>query len=191
MSDLLQVPENITFEGAIAFTQSLLDQLEQGRLGQPIGETVSKLLATPNGARGFFVAYLTDRRPLADQPEPELIDALKSSPSIVSELLVKNLAMSTAMALTHQRNDQADQAQQSLQVSRRSAELIQKVGGDRLRQEAHALWQSATWQSTTRQGATDSTGPYKAFLEKWGYDAEQKTAIAARLEGLLFQGEVS
>jgi hypothetical protein len=171
MVNLLEIPDDITFEAAIALTQRLLDTLTQGSLETSLKELISKLLSTRNGARGFFVAYLTDVRPLADNPDPEIIEALKSSPEEVSELLVKNLAMSTAMAIAHTRNAQPDQAQQSLQVSRRSADLIGRVGGDRLSSEAQDLWKSVT----------DSSGSYQIFLEKWGYDDEQKAAIAARL----------
>jgi hypothetical protein len=176
MGNLFPVPEDITFEAAIALTQRLLDRLAQKeQLEAPLKEIVSKLVSTQNGARGFFVAYLTDARPFADDPDPEIIEALKSSLEGVSELLVKNLAMSTAMAITHTRNAQPDQAQQSLQVSRRSADLIDRVGGDRLTAEAQDLWQSVT----------DSSGSYTTFLKKWGYDAEQKAAIASRVEAVL------
>jgi hypothetical protein len=175
MGNLSQAPDDITFEAAIALTQTLLDTLSQGQLETSLKEIVSKLLSTRNGARGFFVAYLTDARPFADNPNPEIVEALKSSPEQVSELLVKNLAMSTAMAVTHNRNAQPDQAQQSLQVSCRSADLIGRVGGERLMAEAQDLWQSVT----------DSSGPYTTFLKKWGYDAEQKAAIASRLEVVL------
>lgn len=175
MVNLFEVPDDITFEAAIALTQRLLDMLTQGPLETSLKALVSKLLSTRNGARGFFVAYLTDARPFADHPDSEIIDALKSCPEEVSELLVKNLAMSTAMAITHTRNAQSDQAQQSLQVSRRSADLIGQVGGDRLMAEAQDLWQSVT----------ASSGSYTTFLKKWGYDAEQKAAIASRLEAVL------
>jgi hypothetical protein len=175
MGNLFQIPDDITFEAAIALTQRLLDTRSQQQLDPSLKEVVSKLLCTRNGARGFFVAYLTDARPFADNPDPEIIEALKSFPEEVSELLVKNLAMSTAMAITHTRNGQPDQAQQSLQVSRRSADLMNRVGGDRLTAETHELW----------KGVTDSSGSYATFLKKWGYDAEQKAAIASRLEDIL------
>ncbi len=175
MGNMFQVPDDITFEAAIALTQKLLDTLSQEQLDPSLKEIVSNLLCTRNGARGFFVAYLTDARPFADEPDPEIIEALKSRPEEVSELLVKNLAMSTAMAITHTRNGQPDQAQQSLQVSRRSADLISQVGGDHLATEAQDLWQSLT----------TSSGSYTTFLKKWGYDAEQKAAIASRLKDML------
>jgi hypothetical protein len=178
MGNLFQVPDDITFEAAIALTQTLLDTLTQEEhLETSLKELVSKLVSTQNGARGFFVSYLTDARPFADKPDPEIIEALKSCPEGVSELLVKNLAMSTAMAITHTRNAQPEQAQQSLQVSRRSADLMGRVGGDRLTAEAQDLWQSVT----------DASGSYTTFLKKWGYDDEQKAAIASCLKEVLLE----
>jgi hypothetical protein len=175
MSTPLEIPENITFEAAIAQTQRLMDQLMVKQLEVPLKETVAKLVSTRNGARGFFVAYLTDDGPLADHPAPEIVEALKKEPTQVSELLIKNLAMSTAMAITHSRNAHPEQAAQSLRVSRRSATLISQIGGERLIAEARDLQQSIQ----------TSTGPYAAFLKKWGYDTEQQAAIAARLEEIM------
>ena len=100
-SDLL-ASESITFEGAIALTQSLLSEIEDDRLSQTeIEQAVASLVKTQNGARGFFVTYLTDDRPMADQPSPGVLDALREDPEIVAELLVKNLAMSAAMVVHH------------------------------------------------------------------------------------------
>ncbi len=175
MSSPLAIPDNVSFEAAISLTQQMMEQLTLKQLEAPLKETVIKLLSTRNGARGFFVAYLTDAAPLADNPDPEIIEALQQSSDQVPELLVKNLAMSTAMEITHQRNGQPDQAQQSAQVSRRSADLIKRVGGEPLRTEAKALWQSVT----------ESTGSYTLFLKKWGYDVEQKGAITNQLKAVL------
>jgi hypothetical protein len=177
MGNLFQIPDGITFEAAIALTQTLLDPLAQPQLTAPLKDLVSQLVSTPNGARGFFVTYLTDERSLADNPDPEIIEALKTAPEAVSELLVKNLAMSTAMAITHTRNAQAEQSQQSAQVSRRSANLMVQVGGDHLIAVAQDLL----------QGVTAASGSYTTFLKKWGYDAEQKMAITSRLEDVLTQ----
>ncbi|WP_377475201.1 hypothetical protein [Microcoleus anatoxicus] len=86
-SDLL-ASENITFEGAIALTQSLLSEIEADRLSQAqIQQAVASLVNTHNGARGFFVTYLTDDRHLADEPSPGVLDALREAPEIVAELL--------------------------------------------------------------------------------------------------------
>ncbi len=169
------VPMTVTFEQAITLTQSLLDQLVANDLSDAELEVaVSQLVQHENGARGFFVSYLTDPRPLADTPSPGLIQALRSSPEQVAELLVKNLAMATAMAMTHRRNQNEDMAQGSDRVQQRVMGLIQQV----------QLPSVATKLAQMQVSLTTADGPYQTFLDRWEYDAEQRQAIAQVLSQL-------
>jgi signal transduction histidine kinase len=167
------VPEGVSFEQAIALTQALLDHTEQGHPAEAeLGKTVADLVSSENGARGFFVTYLSDDRPLADAPTPAILAALQQSPSVVSPLLVKNLAMSTAMAIAHRRNQNEDLAQGSDRVRARTLGLIQALQLPQVQQEAKQLAHSIQ----------TATGDYQAFLQRWQYDAEQKQAIYAALK---------
>jgi hypothetical protein len=171
----LEVPPAVTFEQAIDLTQSLLSQVEADALSQTdIGAVISALVQTENGARGFFVTYLTSASSLADSPSTVVVEALRSSPDIVAELLVKNLAMSTAQAIFHRRHNREDMAQGSKQVRQRTARLIQLVELPGIRARAQQLMETA------RTGE----GSYKAFLERWSYDTEQRQAICHVLEPL-------
>lgn len=158
--------KNMTFEEAIAYTETLLTRkdLEDSQLESEI----AALVKTSNGARGFFVSFLTGTWELADNPSPAIIQALQAEPTAIAELLVKNLVMSTAMAITHQRNGNHEQAHDSERVAKRTAILIKKVDLPEVR----------TITAQMLDSAISNTGDYKAFLEKWGYDAEQKQAIA-------------
>ncbi|NJP12640.1 MAG: hypothetical protein HC866_26880 [Leptolyngbyaceae cyanobacterium RU_5_1] len=172
------VPDAVSFEQAIALSQSLLDQIEQGKLAETeIEPAIAALVASENGARGFFVTYLSDDRPFADPPTAAIIAALKTSPDVVSPLLVKNLAMSTAMAIAHRRNQNEDLAQGSDRVQSRSTQLIQALPSSQLQEQAQALAESID----------TSTGAYQPFLQRWGYDPDQRQAIRRVLEqtGLL------
>ncbi len=170
------VPDAISFEDAIALTQSLLAEIEQGSLSDPeIERTIAALAASENGARGFFVTYLTDLRSLADHPSSAVVDGLRSSPEIVSELLVKNLAMSTAMILTHTRNQNLDMAQGSERVQRRTTHLIQQTQLAQVQTKIHSLLESIA----------SGAGQYQSFLERWGYDAAQRQAIAQALQSIV------
>ncbi len=170
---VIEIPNPMTFEAAIAISRSLLNQMEESQLSDAeLGATVSALVNTANGVRGFFVTYLTDSRPFADTPDPAIIQALQSSPETVTEFAIKNLAMSTAMEITHHRNGNSELERQSAQVRDRSTNLLKLLNCDRLRTEAQALHQSIL----------NDSGSYAGFLKKWGYDAEQQQAIATRLE---------
>lgn len=165
--NLFAVPADVTFEQAIALTQSLMVAMEQGLADAELEQAVAALVQSENGARGFFVTYLTDPRPIADHATPLLLEALRSSPDIVAELLVKNLAMSAAMAVQHRRNQDEEMAQGSDRVRSRTAELIQ------------ALQLPATTQRVQQMAESAATGQgeYASFLSRWNYDAEQRSVI--------------
>ncbi|PZO37536.1 MAG: hypothetical protein DCF19_18720 [Pseudanabaena frigida] len=159
----------MTFEETIAYTETLLARkdLDESQLKSEI----SMLVKTSNGARGFFVSFLTGEWELADRPSPAIIQALQSEPNAIAELLVKNLAMSTAMAITHRRNGKPDLADDSDRVAKRTALLIEKV--DLPEVQAIAI--------QMRDSTTSNVGEYSAFFAKWGYDTEQKQAISNAL----------
>ncbi|ABB56551.1 hypothetical protein [Synechococcus elongatus] len=164
------IPDHPDFGTAIALAQQLL-ALEPT---DAVIEAIARLVASRDGARGFFVTYLTSDEPWADQPAPALIAALRSQPTYVEDLMVRNLAMSTAMGLTHERNADPAMAAQSQRVSRRSAEHLRQLQSPSLRQQIQDLQQSLT-----------AEGPFSDFLDRWGYDAEQRAAIASAIAPLL------
>jgi len=169
----LEVPIAVSFEQAIALTQALLSQIDAGSLSEAeIAAVISALVQTENGARGFFVTYLTSASSLADSPSAAVVEALRSSPEIVAELLVKNLAMSTAQAIFHRRQQKEDMAKGSEQVRHRTLELIQLLDLPSIRDRAQQLIQTAK----------TGEGIYQAFLERWHYDTEQRQAICQALE---------
>jgi hypothetical protein len=172
----LQDSQAITFEDAIAQTQALLEQVENQTItNRDLEQALTALVSSENGARGFFVTYLPDERSLADQPSPEVLAALQSSPAIVTELLVKNLAMSTAMGVYHRRNQDEGNAQGSDRVQVRTLGLMQRLSLPDLRHKARALLTSACAGS----------GEYQAFLDRWGYDPGQRQTIQQILEQFL------
>ncbi|MGB3510431.1 MAG: hypothetical protein WBA93_14590 [Microcoleaceae cyanobacterium] len=172
----LSVPEKLTFEEAIAFTQDLLSDMEKDLLSAAeIESLIGDLVKSKNGARGFFVTYLTDSRPLADNPSSSIFKALESAPETVTELLVKNLAMSSAMVVHHQRNQDQQTASESERVRSRTTKLIKSVNIPNLQGNLEELYQS----TTTGQGN------YTEFLERWGYDGEQLKSIQQAVQPLL------
>ena len=176
IAETFPIPESISFEEAIALTQSFLAEMEQGSLSDSkIEGTIAALAASENGARGFFVTYLTDARSFVDQPSNSVVEGLRSSPEIVSELLVKNLAMSTAMILAHTRNQNLDMAKGSERVQQRTVQLIQLVKLAIGQTKLHRLSETI---------ATGS-GHYQSFLDRWGYDVEQREAIQQILKKVI------
>lgn len=180
----LEVPEAVTFEQAIALAQSLLSQAEAGGSQPKIAAAIAKrcpqsviaeLVKTENGARGFFVTYLPSEVSIADNPPPAVVQALGTSPDVVADLLAKNLAMSTAQAVFHSRNQKEDLALGSERVSRRTAHLIELLDLPAVYECCQKLLESAT----------TGEGSYKGFLERWGYDNQQRQEICQALQQVL------
>jgi hypothetical protein len=157
---------SISFQDAIAYTEQLMADSEKFS-GEEFQLAISNLIASSNGARGFFVSYMTQDWEIGEPQMQAIIAAIKSVPTPSSELLVKNLAMSTAMAIAHRRAGNEEQAQGSDRVAARSTELIQLINLDEVKQIA----------SQMRQSTQTGEGAYAEFLSKWGYDREQKSAM--------------
>jgi hypothetical protein len=79
----------MTFEEAIAYTETLLSRQD---LDEIILESeIAELVQTANGARGFFVTFLTGEWKLADHPSIGVIRALQSTPNAIAASLHQNL----------------------------------------------------------------------------------------------------
>ncbi|EAW37797.1 hypothetical protein [Lyngbya sp. PCC 8106] len=167
--------EDLTFEQAIAQTQTLLEDMAANALSESETQTaIANLVKTHNGARGFFVTYLTDPRDFVDRPSEAVIRGLEASPE-VPDLLIKNAAMSAAMGVHHRRNKREEMAASSGRVRSRSVHLIQSLNTPVLYTMVKQLLESA------KTGG----GEYQSFLERWGYDAEQKEAIIQAIHPLI------
>jgi hypothetical protein len=165
---------SISFENAIQQTQDLLSQIEFLD-AKTITQKFTELVSTENGARGFFVTYLTSDLSHTEYPSLEVITALKTSPIFVNELLVKNLAMSTAMVIYHRSQGDKENAQGSEKVQEKTGQLIKQLLSPALGEK---LQQLATSLNTGQ-------GEYQAFLELWGYDNCQRQAIAEIIQPFL------
>ncbi|MDJ0597918.1 MAG: hypothetical protein QNJ37_03625 [Crocosphaera sp.] len=170
------IPNNLSFENALQLTETLLEAIAEKHLkDDEIEEIITTLVSSQNGARGFFVIYLTSDFSFADHPSDGVINALKTSPEIVSELLVKNLAMSSAMAITHRRNNDEQKAQGSDQVRRRNSHLIKQLNLELISKKLEVL----------KQTIINNEGNHQNFLVKWGYDEEQKQVIKNNIEKII------
>ena len=138
------------------------DELSDEVLADRIGE----LLKTIEGARGFFVVSLSIDCPLMDRlPEP-LIFQLRNSGQIVVDLTVKNLAMSSAMVIEHQKNNNSQQMQ-SERIRTRCIELLKLLDSNKVKTRLEMLLEG-----------TKGNGKDLEFLNRWGYSNEQRKAIS-------------
>jgi hypothetical protein len=175
-STLPSISANIRFDEAIDLTQEFLTQLKANQLvAGEIQDFVTNLVATSNGARGFFVTYLTSPDPICDEPRSEIIAALGAHPEITADLLVKNIAMSTAQQLYHQRREDLEMAASSATVAARTIKIVQQLNLPQIQAMCRELVDTIT----------NGSGSYSDFLTRWGYDDEQKQSIAQTVSQII------
>ncbi|MFM7267958.1 MAG: hypothetical protein ACKOZT_05135 [Cyanobium sp.] len=164
------VPSTPSFPQAMEISVQWLALWEAGELSDEVlADRVAELVASRDGARGFFVIALSGDSPLMDRlPEP-LLMVLRAAGEGVVDLTARNLAMSTAMVLHHQRSGDGEQQSRSERVQERSAELLRRLEPQPVKQRLDTLLEAAQ----------KASGPDQAFLERWSYDTDQRRAIAA------------
>ncbi len=135
-----------------------------------ISDRIGELIKTVEGARGFFVVSLSIDCALMDRFPDALIFQLRSSGEIVVDLTVKNLAMSSAMIITHRKN-QDPQELQSERIKIRCIELLKLLDSTQVKRRLDVLLQGI-----------NGNGKDLKFINKWGYNHEQINAIAESID---------
>ena len=168
-------PPEPTFQQAMEITPQWLGLWENGELSDEVlADRVAELVASRDGARGFFVVSLAGDCPLMDRLPEALVAQLAAAGDGVVDLSARNLAMSTAMALHHQGAGDSAQQGASERVAARCTELLRLLPSEAVRLRLETLLAAAA----------HNQGDDVAFLERWGYDAQQKAAIAAAVEAV-------
>ena len=121
------------------------------------------------------MASLTSDSPLMDRLPDPLIYQLRLAGEEVVDLTVRNLAMSTAMGVHHKRNQDQALLDGSSRVRSRCLDLLRLL-------EPH---QVKNRLETLIEGLNDR-GEDKNFLERWGYDDEQKCKIEETVKGVAY-----
>ncbi len=133
-----------------------------------LAERISELLLTVEGARGFFVISLSIDSPLMDRLPDPLIYQFREAGKLVIDLTVKNLAMSSAMAIQHKKDNNFQQQLQSERINARCIELLKLLETNSVKERLEELFEA------TKGGKGKDT----QFLKKWSYTKDQINAIS-------------
>lgn len=188
---LTELPLAPSFPQAMEIAAQWIGLWEAGELSDEVlADRVGELVASRDGARGFFVVGLTGEAPLLDRlPEPLVVALRQAGPGVV-DLTARNLAMSTAMVLHHRRSGDLEHQAGSERVQLRSTELLRQLEPVAVKQRLETLLAAAMAVGDTAgvvasDGGSDAEAAEdRAFLDRWGYDAEQRRAIAAAIEAV-------
>ncbi len=156
-----------TFKEAMNATMIWCRSWEDDEISdEVISDRIGELIKTVEGARGFFVVSLSIDCPLMDRFPDALIFQLRSSGEIVVDLTVKNLAMSSAMVITHRENNNP-QEMQSERIKIRCIELLKLLDSNLVKKRLDILLE-----------ATKGIGSDLEFFNRWGYKNDQINAIS-------------
>ncbi len=169
------LPANPPFADALEMAGQWLAAWDAGELSDEVlADRVGALVASRDGARGFFVVALTAASPLMDRLPESLVQQLRLAGPAVVDLTARNLAMSSAMAVAHGRSGDGERQLGSEQVQARSRELLRQLDPRQVKERLEALLLAAA----------DGRGEDLAFLDRWGYDDGQRAAIARAVQSV-------
>mmetsp|Transcript_17546 Transcript_17546/g.34095 ORF Transcript_17546/g.34095 Transcript_17546/m.34095 type:complete len:262 (+) Transcript_17546:1-786(+) len=178
------------FEDAIGIGKKVALQLQNSDTPEVRG-VLDALLESEEGARGFFVSFLTseEKDNVADlNPPVEVLgNALaEAEEKVVGPLLVMNTVMPTAMVTAHKRSNSDSMAEMSTRVARRASILLEH--SPRTRPIVEAAFGAAQRDGAGKpstEGGPDDVEYWLRFYDKWGYDDEMRKEIAAALNNVL------
>ncbi len=102
-------------------------------------------------------------------PEPVVLKLREAGKEVI-DLTVRNLAMSSAMSIQHQRDNNYEMKEGSNRIKKRCQELLRLLEPNEVKE---------TLEKFLR--ATRGIGSEVQFLQKWNYDETQKIEIASSI----------
>ncbi|BEV35728.1 hypothetical protein CREGCYN_05400 [Synechococcus sp. M16CYN] len=157
------------FQQAMEITAAWLRQWDDEEISDEVlADRIGEMVASRDGARGFFAVSLAGESALMDRIPDVVVEQLRGAGGSVVDLSVRNLAMSTAMAMHHKRSGDDTQQAGSERVTVRCMELLRLLEPSLVKERLEQLLEATV----------DDTGADVLFLERWGYDEDQKRAIS-------------
>ena len=134
-----------------------------------LADRIAELIKTKNGLRGFFAYSLSDKDCLLlDKLPSSLIFKLNEGGEAVVDIVVKNLIMSTAQIIIHQRDNNHEYKIASEIISERCKAILR-------------LLETKLVTKTINQVLKDLDNMGNSFDKTKKYDAEQKELIKKQI----------
>lgn len=183
-------PSQNRFLESMQLSAGWLSSWEAGELSDEVlADRVADLVSDRDGARGFFVVAMTSEIPLLDRQPEALLAALRQAGGVVVDLTVRNLVMSSAMAVHHARQQDPSQLEGSQRVRQRATELLRQLAPDPVLRRLEPMLSASRLReedisADAASSLPDAVRDDLAMLRRWSYDRVQREAIATTLEQL-------
>ena len=163
--------QNPTFIQSINISKDWCKEWEDNLLSDEVlADRIKELISTKNGVRGFFAYTLSDIDcSLLDKLPTSLIFALSEAREIIVEITIKNLIMSSAQFVNHQKDKKFEYAAISNNISDRCINLLRVLDTQLVIKFINLILKDL-----------DNMG--NGFDNKIKYNEEQKKYINKRIE---------
>ena len=134
-----------------------------------LADRIKELIKTKNGTRGFFAYALSDRQcTLLDKLPSSLMFTLREEGDQIVEITIKNLFMSSAQIINHQKAKNVEYAERSNNISERCINLLKELDTKLVTKEINKMLSEI-----------DNMG--NSFDNQVKYTAEQKNFIREKV----------
>jgi len=134
-----------------------------------LADRIKELIKSKNGTRGFFAYALSDSKcTLLDKLPSSLIFTLRERGDHIVEITIKNLFMSSAQMLNHQKDKNFEYAERSNNISDRCINLLRELDTKLVTKKVNKMLLEI-----------DNMG--NSFDNKIKYNAEQKDFIREKV----------
>ena len=123
------ISQNPSFIQSINIAKDWCTEWEEDLLSDEVlADRIKELLNTKSGTRGFFAYALSDSNcTLLDKLPSSLLFTLRERGEYIVEITIKNLFMSSAQIINHQKNKNFDYAARSNNISDRCISLLRAL----------------------------------------------------------------
>ena len=159
-----------TFIQSINITKDWCKDWDDYLLSEEVlADRIKELLKTKSGIRGFFAYTLSDSEcTLLDKLPSSLIFTLREGGSQVVDITIKNLFMSSAQILNHQKDKNLEYAERSNNIAERCINLLKELETKLVTEKINKMLSEI-----------DSMG--NSFDNQVKYTAEQKNFIIEKV----------
>tara|TARA_Y100001968_G_scaffold264715_1_gene253696 strand:- start:4171 stop:4689 length:519 start_codon:yes stop_codon:yes gene_type:complete len=163
-----------SFEEAMNATILWCNSWEEGNISDEVfADRVAELVETKEGLRGFFVISLSIDCPLMDRLPDPLVFQLRKAGEDIIELTVKNLAMSSAMAIHHKINKDFKHQVESERITLRCTDLLRLLDPNIVKKHLE-----------NTLAAIENKANSVNFIYKQKYNEKQKLAIKTSINAV-------
>ena len=139
-----------------------------------LADRISELIKTKNGLRGFFAYALSDRDCyLLDDLPTSIIFMLTEGGEVVVEILVKNLLMSSAQIIVHQREKNIEYKLTSQNIAERCKCILRVLETKLVTKTINQIVKDLNNMGNSFDNSTKYDTQQKEFIKQQIYDIAQ------------------